>query len=468
MQETMTPATKPQKSQTTPADWRLTPGYLNPGRSNFESVHVLLGRFLVDRHSENPLPEKSLLAENGTFDWGIGKPLEKVINSREDFEVLMKNPQLIRNSITIIEPWEHVGFNRLGEDVRASVNVAFIAQKIADCDSILLPAWSTGILDPEIIVPVITSGLAVIVEGGDPTLRDPSSFTQPACSLDDLYTLVDKLLLSRSPTSAPAIFICLGHQLAAACHVRLVKRAVKEVLSLESLERDRVGKALKSLQKVCKRIEEVGNSLQVKKKDGRVVAKNWDDPEFAVALNEIKEIGDRRLSHYQSPDSDTSGIPQELINAHEVTADEFEGVIDTTIEYERDVNIAMFHSDEVNEEAILLANWAYRLLHDAIIPYRHVLAGSSLSWLMQLPYAVEILCSTAVDEEIATECSATCINYKDFESKLIRRSFTCQFHPELFSDLRVIGIRQPPSYAKLKTDDGTRLFARLLYAGMQE
>ncbi len=34
------------------------------------------------------------------------------------------------------------------------------------------------------------------------------------------------------------------------------------------------------------------------------------------------------------------------------------------------------------------------------------------------------------------ECSCTCINYKDFETKKIRRSFTCQFHPELLSDLR--------------------------------
>ena len=51
----------------------------------------------------------------------------------------------------------------------------------------------------------------------------------------------------------------------------------------------------------------------------------------------------------------------------------------------------MFHSDEVNEEAILFANWAYRLLHDAIIPYRSILAGSRLAWLLKLPDAIEIL-----------------------------------------------------------------------------
>lgn len=48
---------------------RLTPRYLGQGYSDFESVHILLGRFIADRHSENPLPEKSLLAENQSFSW---------------------------------------------------------------------------------------------------------------------------------------------------------------------------------------------------------------------------------------------------------------------------------------------------------------------------------------------------------------------------------------------------------------
>lgn len=449
-------------------NWRLTPGYLGEGYSDFESVHILLGRFIADRHSTNPLPEKSLLAENKSFNWGEGIPLEKVINSQKDFEFLMKHPRLFKNSIALVEPWEHVGYNPLGENVRASLNVAYIAQTIADCDSILFPLWSSGLLDPEAIIPIISSGLAVVVEGGDPSVRDASTFVEGKTSLADLHYFVEKLLLSRSPTSAPAIFICLGHQLAAQAHINLIQKAVKQVLDLTELNREPQAKALKALKTICQEIENIGNSLQVKKKNGQVVANNWHEPEFAVGPNEFKEVGDSQLLHYQSPDSETSNIPQELITAHEVTADEFEGVIDTSLEYEYDLNIAMFHSDEVNEEAILFANWAYRLLHNTIIPHRHILAGSILSWLMQLPYAIEILCSTAHEDEVLTECSATCINYKDFESKLIRRSFTCQFHPELLSDLRVVGFREPPSYSELKKDDGARLFARLLYSGMQE
>jgi hypothetical protein len=473
----MIEALKGPNNQTTTADWRLNPGYLHEGRSDFESAHILLGRFLTDRTSEDPLAEKELFAEDGIFEWGHAKPLEKVINSREDVEFLLKNPNLLRNSITIIEPWQNVGINTLGEEVRASNNVAYIAQKVADMDSVLLPVWSCGIIDPELVVPAITSGYAVIVEGGDPSTYDASTWTSPACPREDMFALVEKLLISRSPTSAPALFICVGHQLAAECHIRLIRRAVKEVLSLTSLERDRTsgtgeanrsGMAIRSLQEVCQRIEAIGNTLTVKKRDGRIVAESWNDQHFAVTRNETKEIGDRVLLPYQSPDGDALGIPWELIHAHDVTADAHEGVIDTTIQYEREVSISMFHSDEVNEEAVLFANWAYRSIHDAIVPYRHIIAGSSLSWLIQLPDSIEILCSTALDDEIITECSATCINYKDFETKKIRRSFTCQFHPELLSDMRAIGHCEAPSYSTLKNDDGVRLFVRLLYAGMQE
>ena len=110
----------------------------------------------------------------------------------------------------------------------------------------------------------------------------------------------------------------------------------------------------------------------------------------------------------------------------------------------------MFHSNEVNEEAVLFANWAYKLLHDTIVPMRYQIAVSPLSWLLNLPYAVEILSQTAVDEITWTEVSTTCIYYKDWETHTIRRSFTCQFHPELMADIRDIGKRDGPRYAGVK------------------
>ncbi|MGD1717389.1 hypothetical protein [Hydrocoleum sp. CS-953] len=86
---------------------------------------------------------------------------------------------------------------------------------------------------------------------------------------------------------------------------------------------------------------------------------------------------------YEPPSPKTSKIPIELLKAHDVMADEFSGVIDTMIlQYENDINIAMFHSDEVNEEAVLFANWAYMMLHDALVPYRYLIANSPLAWLL--------------------------------------------------------------------------------------
>jgi hypothetical protein len=128
----------------------------------------------------------------------------------------------------------------------------------------------------------------------------------------------------------------------------------------------------------------------------------------------------------------------------------------------------MFHGDEVNEEAGLFANWAYKALHETIVPIRHELAVSPLGWLLHLPYAVEILAQTQVDEDAWTEVSTTAIYYKDWETHRIRRSFTCQFHPELMADIRGIGDRTAPRYAELKDNDGVRLLVRLLYHAMQE
>ncbi len=224
----------------------------------------------------------------------------------------------------IIEPWEHVGVNAHGEGVRASKNVAYIAQKVADMDSILLPVWSCGVIDPEMVVGAITSGYTVVVEGGNPSVYDASTWTSPACPREDMFALVEKLLISRSPSSAPAIFICVGHQLAAECHIRLIRRAVKQVLGMTSLSRDHTGIVLKSLQEVCRRIETIGSTLSVKKRDGRIVASSWNDDHFAVTRNESKEVGDRILLPYQSLDGDALNIPWEMIHAHDVTADAHE------------------------------------------------------------------------------------------------------------------------------------------------
>ena len=446
--------------------WRVRPGILGLHASSPQSVHALLGYFLRDRDSPTPFPGRDMLTQEGLFDWGIAPPLEKVIESPDHLRFLLQMPEIFRQSVSIIEPWRDVGVNPRGEPVRASKNVAYVLQQVADADTILYPVWRSGIEEPERLANVLSAGLATVVQGGNPSVHDTGSFDGGKASLEDMLSLVDQLLLRRSTASGPAIFICLGHQLAAASHIRLIKRAAREVQALTRLPMDPGGRALESLQQLCQRITAIGESLPiVKRRD--VVAVGWNDSLFAVAPNESVEIGTRRLLPYCRREG-LSHVPEELHACHALVADELEGVIDVVMSIERELTVEMFHSDEANEEAILFANWAYKSLHDAIIPVRHALAVSPVAWLLSLPYAVEILGQTRVDPATWTEVSTTAVYYKDWETRRIRRSFTCQFHPELMADIRDVGGRAGMRYQELKESDGIRLFIRMLYHGMQE
>lgn len=446
--------------------WRLRPGILGQHASSPQSVHALLGYFLRDRDSPTPFPGRDMLAREGLFEWGLAPPLEKVIETPDHLRVLLQMPEIYRQSVSVIEPWRDVGINPRGEPVRASKNVAYVCQQVADADTILYPVWRSGIDDPARLANVLSAGIATIVQGGNPSVHDPGSFEGGRANLEDLLSLVDQLLLRRSTASGPTIFICLGHQLAAASHVRLIKRAVREIQALTRLPMDPGGRALTTLHRVCGDIGAVGESLAIVKR-GEVIARGWNDPRFAVAPNESVEIGTRRLVPYARRD-ELPHVPEPLHATHALVADELEGVIDVVMSIERELTVEMFHGDEVNEEAMLFATWAYKSLHDAIIPVRHSLAVSPVAWLLSLPYAVEILGQTRVDAATWTEVSTTAIYYKDWETRRIRRSFTCQFHPELMADIRDVGGRAGMRYHELKESDGIRLFVRMLYHGMQE
>ena len=446
--------------------WRTRPGILGRYDASQQSIHALLGYYLKDRVSPSPFPGRDVLLDDCSFQWGIAPPLEKVISSRAELDALLCLPEVYRHSVSILEPWKNVGINLQGEEVRASKNVAYILQQIADADSILYPLWDSGIAQPRRLANVLSAGIATIVQGGNPSAHDASSFDGSNVTLGDLLGVVDELLLQRSSNSCPTIYICLGHQLAAVSQVRLLRRAAREVANLSHLPLDPNRTAISSLQRVCERISEVGENLQVIKQ-GEVIASGWHDTRFAVAPNEAVEVGTRSLLPYERSAS-SQHVPGELHDAHALVADELEGVIDTMLRDQRELKIEMFHSDEVNEEAALFVNWAFKLLHDTLVPIRYELAVSPLSWLLNLPYAVEILSQTQVDASHWTEVGTTCIYYKDWETHTIRRSFTSQFHPELMADIRDIGKRSGPRYLELKDNDGVRLLIRLLYHGMQE
>ena len=174
-------------------------GYFRPGLSNFSSIQTLLGDFINDRNSPSLL--KDLHSEKSKFlsnnKWSTGEPYERVVENNSDLENLLTKPHIVKNSICIIEPADHVGRNLANEDVRASSNIACLCQYIADCDSILLPLWKTGNLDKKLLNSLLENCLAVFVEGGHPTVKDANSFEGLNISLEELQEFSEELILSR-------------------------------------------------------------------------------------------------------------------------------------------------------------------------------------------------------------------------------------------------------------------------------
>ena len=450
--------------------WREKQGYLRYGESSIESIQALIGDFLHDRDSPHLLNNVNKFISDQCLSggWGADPPFEKVINTNNDLLTLLENDNLVRHSLCILEPADHVGKNLCGEFVRASFNIACLAQYIADCDSILIPLWDIDDLDTTLLSQVLRRSLAVIVEGGYPTVTESSEFKNLKWSLSDLQNLCKELIISRQIRTPPVIFLCLGHQLSAQAHIFLIQKATTEILNTcESIIQSN-HYVLSSLLDTCKEIEDVGRNLKIMKNGQCEIACGWTDSQFAVGLNELPEVGHCELIHYTYNSQHPSQCFTKLLMAHAVSSEEYNGIIEHSISYEKNLNIAMFHADEVNEEAILFANWAYRKLRNDLLPVRKIISLSSLSWLLRLPSSVEILCSTKVQGKLCTEVAATCICYQDFETKNVRRSFSCQFHPELLDDLREFSKSGMPAYSELKKDDGVRLFMRILYEAIKD
>ena len=444
-------------------NWRTNTSWLNSNTDNAATIQSLIGHFLQDRITPSLLDQqvKQFQRDTSGASWG-NPPYEKVVETEDDLDWLINNPGAYKNAVCIIEPASNVGQNAAKEDVRASSNIAYLCRVIADCDSILFPLWKLGHLDQKKLSHIFETCLAVFVEGGYPSAKDPASFDGQSISLAELQLVIENLITSRTHKSAPHIFICIGHQLSAQAHINLIKKAVDAIRSelstvcgLSQFQRELLSSCIGE-------IEAVGSNLEIRK-NGESVAIGWDDDCFAVALNEVPEVGHCELHHYKHDGIHPSADFKELLAEHVETSDAYDGIVEQSISYEKDLNIVMFHSDEVNEEAMLFANWAYSQLHRALHPSRRAIGLSSLSWLLALPRSIEILCSTFAEGKKCTEVAATCITYADRETKEIRRSFSFQFHPELLSDLREFHLSGEPDFAKLKNDDGIRMLMRVLY-----
>ena len=371
-------------------------------------------------------------------DWG----------AHENFPVTTKL-EVSDSTLVVLEPWEHVGHNAAGEEVRASLNVAVLARSILQWSSCCVPLWHTGTDLPPAEVSAALKGKKFVFEGGAPDVYDQASFSHPKCPRSYLLDVYKRVLCMRHETRE-GVFVCLSHQLVMSGLVELVKDAVKALLGTGSSD----------VESVAREIDDVGSALDIIK-SGAVIATGynhltdagWD--QFATARNEAVEAELLRLHKFVSPVLVQPGeLGRLLVDAHEAYSKDKHGEIEKMLNEETDgLYIAMFHGVEVNVEAALFVSWALQRISTVeVVP-----------WLKYMPVGLEIIASTVdhTNERVVTDVACMRIDYR-VDSK--RQSYyTCQFHPELDGSLRDVRQHKQPSYVqKSHTDDGARLLMRLL------
>jgi len=274
---------------------RKDSGFFRPGLSNFSSIQTLFGDFINDRTSPSLLKnyhdEKAkILTEK---KWDNGAPYERVIETNEDLKEIIQNPNIIKNSICIIEPADHVGKNLIGEDVRASSNIASLCQFISDCDSILIPLWKTGKLDNKLLIDLLQNSLAVFVEGGHPTVKDSNSFKDLNISLDELQELTEEIILSRNLNDKKITLDLIGKKLNISKErVRQIESAalkkLKKNIKDEKVKNDDYGMMKEVLfRRFSKAIKEKSGSLSLPD----LIMIDGGKGQYSVSREVLNELG---------------------------------------------------------------------------------------------------------------------------------------------------------------------------------
>ena len=390
------------------------------------AARALFDAFLSDRDSPNPLGRRSPTSGRRVEDLAGVDPVE------------------LGNSIVIVEPWDHVGERPSDKTgVIASENIAYVSDQILGAPTLIVPAWRTGVGDPKRFAALASSAMLVAFEGGEPDVHVASSFTDDYPRSAASQTLVELML-----RGVPFVGICLSHQLAAQAHIELIKDAV---CRLESSRHP-------AFVDVSRRIAEVGNNLPVEKGYG-TVAKSWADETFAVAKNE--EVSHSNTLLYPYVNVELDHVPTMVSEAHRVVAQNYDAIIDVALQYENELRIQAFHGNEVSEESMRFACWAYQQIHYVLTAYSTDAASTPhIQELMGAPLGVEILASTRMESgDPLCEVAATGIYWQGGQTAI-----TTQFHPELDESLMTTSQGWAPAWKDMKQSDGIRLLARMLRA----
>lgn len=391
----------------------------------------------------------------------------KICSSDDLMNLLDKIPVgELKNYVAIIKPDTIVGENLWGEPLDASESLRNILKRSFGWESIIFELHN---IDPESLPLEKGSGeffrnafKIIYVEGGRPSIYDPSSF-RGKLTQKEFIRIIKSIALNRKSLSAPAIYICLGHQALVEAlrltFIDIVDSAKDIINDLKTIDE----KMAKEFMDLIKKLDNKGKTIKIKDDLGNIVAEGYRHSLFAVKKNEMREIEVKRLVPYR-PNKD---IDKDLLEAYTYVSRIGSGIIEDLVTID-DISVTLIHSDEVNEEAVLFLNYAFHSIHRFLLKHKNktekISKKPKASIITKIPFGLEILCSTKYErnDKLLTQVGGLAIYYYDYDEDLILRDFSLQFHPEILQDLRVA---QSVISKKIAVeDDGIKLLITLAYS----
>jgi hypothetical protein len=380
----------------------------------------------------------------------------------------LADPVTRRSFALILKPDHDVGNVHSGQPVDAARNLAALLDTLLGLTPVVVNLRAMGLegfveavrqVAPREPWPVFARRLGLVaVEGGGQSVWDPGSFDE-VLPRDAYLELIEGLCRERVAAGAhPGLFVCLGHQGYAATLVCWARRLVgaRRAMLVEAATSvsPSSGAAVQRMLLEADRIAEGWRSLS---DTGAAIAASLDDPRAALHRYEKREALTIDVRPYLIGNTHHDW-PSPLVAAHELVAGRYRTVAESALSVP-DFTLSMLHGDEVDEGAVLFANWFFSALDEALVAGGDVAslvpAARLPEVLSGLPIGCEILASThyrdfvhqsgddpqrlrdELEEDVTlTEVAAMAVYYRAPGGE-VASDTTVQFHPELLGVDRV-------------------------------